>query len=68
VLISSQERFSHRALLPGAADEPNEKIEAIGLAVVGFAVGEARKPAESTPSGGARIGVGRIFLPQKMDK
>jgi len=49
--------FSLRVLQPGMAGEPNEREEAVRFTVFGFAIGEAGKPAESTPVGGARIGV-----------
>jgi hypothetical protein len=49
--------IDNRVLLPGMADEPNEREEAIRLSIFGFAIGEAGEPADSTPAGGARIGL-----------
>ena len=51
------EGFCHRVLLAAVTLETNEREQTIGFAVLGFAVGEAGKPTESSPVRRARAGI-----------
>ena len=44
-------------LLPAVTSELNERERAIGLAVLGFAIGEARQPPEPSPVCSAGVGI-----------